>query len=311
MLSVLPSVLPIWGLVIAGWFARRLGVFGASAVAPLNGFVFSFAAPALLMCTLAKAPLSAVLNRGVLGFLLSGIVAGALGFAVARWGFGCRGGEQVLVALSGCYINSTNLGLPVVTQVLGRSDFIVAAALVQILVVTPVVLLLVEMLTSRRAGLDMGRVLTAPIRNPIVVASAFGVLVSVSGWQVPPMLFEPVRLLGQAAVPTGLFVLGMALYRVPGTARETPAGRLAVLVTLKLVVQPMAALAIGLWLIPMPLPTLAALVLCAGLPTAQNVFVFARQFGLAAPLARDMVFVSTVLAMPTMVIISGSFAGVG
>jgi len=50
-------------------------------------------------------------------------------------------------------------------------------------------------------------------------------------------------------------------------------------------------------------PLLAA-TMCAALPTAQNVFVFAMRYRTAVPLARDVVSTTTVACIPALVVIA-------
>jgi predicted permease len=50
---------------------------------------------------------------------------------------------------------------------------------------------------------------------------------------------------------------------------------------------------------------LLASTMCAALPTAQNVFVYAVRYKAAVPLARDAVASSTLLCIPVLVVIAG------
>ena len=78
---------------------------------------------------------------------------------------------------------------------------------------------------------------------------------------------------------------------------------LAVVVALKVLVQPLLAYAIGRAL-GLDGRMLLAAVVTSGLPTAQNVFVYAVRYGKASWLARDAVVVSTVLTAPSLVLIA-------
>jgi malonate transporter len=53
-------------------------------------------------------------------------------------------------------------------------------------------------------------------------------------------------------------------------------------------------------------PTLLAAVLISGLPTAQNVFVFATHYRVAQSLARDAVVLSTVVAAVSLALIAAA-----
>jgi malonate transporter len=70
-----------------------------------------------------------------------------------------------------------------------------------------------------------------------------------------------------------------------------------VLVALKIAVQPLLAYALARWGFGLGGRELLAVVLCAGLPAAQNAFIFASEYRLNTDLARDTVLLSTLLSM--------------
>lgn len=308
MLTVLPSFLPIWALAALGFAARRSGVLDASAGQALTAFVFSFAAPALVFSTLADAEPRGVLNPAVLGFAATSVIGVLLVGALSWWWWRRRAGEQVVTGMAAGQVNSANLGLPVAAQVLGGTEFIIAVILFQTVVLTPACLLMIELLSGRADGRGRWRLVGAPLRNPIVVAALAGLLVLLTGLPLPEAALLPVDMLGRAAVPAGLFVLGMALHRAPGTpASRTRPTEVASVVAVKLLAQPAVAAGIGTAL-GVSGPPLLALVLCSGLPTAQNVFVFAHHYRLVPGFVRDTVFVSTLLSMGTLVCITILFS---
>ncbi len=65
----------------------------------------------------------------------------------------------------------------------------------------------------------------------------------------------------------------------------------------------------GALLLDLPGPQLLAVVLLSALPTAQNVYVYARLYGAAPALARSSVLVSTVLSMLTLSAIAWALGG--
>ena len=106
-----------------------------------------------------------------------------------------------------------------------------------------------------------------------------------------------------AAVPTALIALGMSLHgrngesgrKQAGTAAET-----ATVVALKIAFQPAIAYLVGRFVLHLAAHDLLAVVLCAALPTAQNVYIYAREYELPTALPRDAVIFSTLLSMATL-----------
>nr|WP_254909889.1 AEC family transporter [Micromonospora sp. NBS 11-29] len=115
---------------------------------------------------------------------------------------------------------------------------------------------------------------------------------------MPSAADASLTLLSGAAVPTALVALGASLHRTAPAEPAEPAG-LAVICALKLVAQPVTAYAAGL-VLHLSAPQLLAVVVCAGLPTAQNAFIFAQEYGVGEVVANRTVVVTTTLSLGTL-----------
>ncbi|MER5560458.1 AEC family transporter [Streptomyces sp. NPDC002506] len=303
MHSVFSGFLPIWIITAFGWAAGRFDLLGDQAQQVLGRFAFTFAMPSLLFLTMAKSRPGDLAQPGVAVFALSLLAVFAAGLVASGRLFGRKRAEQAIGAMGASYVNSANLGIPVAVHVLHDTSFIVAAALFQMLFITPLILVLIELDVRRDAPGRWLRMLQLPLRNPVVGASAAGAAVAALGLGLPTEVTSPLAVLGGGAVPAALFALGMSL-----TARTTAApgerAERTLLVTLKTAVQPLLAYALGRWPFGLGGPELFAVVLCAGLPTAQNAFVFASEYRLDAALPRDTVLLSTLLSMATLSLIA-------
>jgi predicted permease len=62
------------------------------------------------------------------------------------------------------------------------------------------------------------------VRNPLIIASLLGVILSVSGVTLPPAVMQPFTMIGNAAVPVVLISFGMSLHGQrllkPGSGRR-------------------------------------------------------------------------------------------
>ncbi|MFB7663167.1 AEC family transporter [Kitasatospora sp. NPDC056138] len=302
---LLAAFVPIWFMTAVGYLVGRTGLLGPQAEVVLGRFVFHVAMPAALFTMIARTPLDSFANTSMLAFVAGTAVASLLGVVAARWWFGRSLADRTIAGMAAGYVNSANLGIPVALQVLGDASFIAPVLVFQVLVVTPVVLALLDAGTGRSEGDGerrgrAARLLMLPLRNPIVLASAIGALASAAGWHLPPTLGHSCELLGGAGVPTALITLGMSLHgRRPadGPAQRAEVG---LTVAIKTLVQPLVALAVGSLVLHLPQHQLLAVVVCSALPTAQNVFIYAREYGLSTALARDSVMFSTLLSMGTL-----------
>lgn len=292
---MIAAFVPIWALTLLGFVAGRFGLLGAGADRVLGGFVFHLAMPAALFSVLTRTRLS--FSAPALGaFAASTVVTMALGFVLSGRIFGRKPGEATVGAMSAGYVNSANLGIPVAMQVLGDATFLTGVLLFQVLVITPLVLAILDRGADHR--LRPARLASLPLRNPVILGLAAGALCSSLDWHPPPAIAGPLALLGNAAVPAALVALGLSLtVRGPGLAAERT--EVLTLSALKLLAQPLLAYLFGL-LAQLRPAELLALVVCAALPTAQNAYILAREYGQADSVARGTVIASTALSMLTL-----------
>ena len=300
MIPLISAFLPIWLLTTLGYLAARFALVGADSEQVenvLGRFVFRLAMPAALFGMLAKTDLHALANTSIVAFAVSVVATCLVGLLVSRRFFRRGLGEQAIAGMAAGYVNSANLGIPVAVQVLGSGSFVSTVILLQTVVVTPVILTLIDAGSGSRR-LRLRDIALLPLRNPIIIASALGATCSALHWHVPDDFARSVALLGGAAVPTALVALGMSLHgrgKNQGRAVET-----TVMVLFKVALQPTIAYLVGRFVFHLGAHDLLAIVLCAALPTAQNVFIYAREYELPTALPRDAIIFSTLLSMGSL-----------
>ena len=115
--------------------------------------------------------------------------------------------------MSAGYVNSANLGIPIAMQVLGNVSFLVEVVLLQVLVVTPVILIALDRNSDIDGRVRLRRIATLPVRNPVILGSVFGLIASATGVHAPVMVRTSLTLPAAAAVPAALIALGASLHR--------------------------------------------------------------------------------------------------
>ena len=121
-------------------------------------------------------------------------------------------GPLTIGALSSGYVNGNNIGLPVAVYLLGNAAFTAPIILLQLIVLAPTALVLLDAATHEGRRTVLGTVLNS-LRNPLIIASLLGTVVAVTHFTVPPVVLEPLRLLGGASVPLMLTGFGLSLVR--------------------------------------------------------------------------------------------------
>lgn len=334
MSAVLTPLLTMAAIAAAGWAIGRTRLLGVGAEQVLARTVFTVAAPALLLVTIAHADLSMLLSRLAVVTAVSTAVVALVAVGVLRGLWHRPAGEATVGALAASYLNAGNLGIPIAVYLLGDAVAVVPTLLFQLLVLAPVAFTVLEAQrdgepaapavvhdddggaravgtsapttpSTTARGARLRRVLTRTLRNPIIVAALVGVLLAALPWDLPDVVHEPFRLVGAAAAPLALLTFGISLAapRPEGGRRATR--ELALVVTLRSVVHPALALVVGRAL-GLEDAALLAVVTMAALPTAQNVLVYALRYGRGQDVARDAGLVTTVLALPVMLLIAAT-----
>ncbi|MFI7541927.1 AEC family transporter [Actinoplanes sp. NPDC049599] len=292
----------VWVLVLVGYLIGRFGLLDNAGLETLTRLAFFVTAPALLFSTLATAEPSGIFTGALAAFVLSTLLVAALYVTIARllWRRGVA--ELTVGALAAGYVNAGNLGIPIAAYVLGDVAFIAPVLIFQVMLAAPTALAVLDVATGEGRP-SLRRLAALPARNPLMIASAAGIAVAVSGWEPPKPVLQPFALLGAAAVPLTLLALGMSL-RGSRPLRGGPDAReRALAVVLKAVVHPLSAYLIGHGLLGLTGPALLAAVVTAALPTAQNIFVFASRYGRGEAFARDAIVLSTAAAAVTLILV--------
>ncbi|MCY4668854.1 MAG: AEC family transporter, partial [Rhodococcus sp.] len=215
-------------------------------------------------------------------------------------------------ALSASYVNSANLGIPIAVFVLGDATFVAPLLLFQIVVYSPIALTILDLTALRGADaekLSLIDTVTAPFKNPIVLAGAAGLIVALIGWVPPRPLMQPFELIGATSVPGALLAFGLSLYGVRVLEKgSSPRRDVALASTLKIVVQPVLAYLMAHFLLGIDGHQLFAIVVVSTLPTAQNVFIYASRYRRGTVLARDSAFVTTLASIPAIALVTALLA---
>ncbi|KAA0919180.1 AEC family transporter [Dietzia sp. ANT_WB102] len=312
MAGVLNGFAVIVALVALGWLLARSQVLGTDSHLVINRLVFYVATPALLLDALARTTLDQVFTGVFVVSAVSAIVIAVLYVAIARLWLNRPAADLVVGALSAGYVNSANLGIPIALYVLGDLGFVMPLLLFQVVVLQPIAIAVLER-AARSEGSDGGggapAALLQSVRQPIVLAALAGVLLAALPWDPPDSVLEPVHLVGQISVPGALLVFGMSLYGVKVLeAGASPRREIFLASALKLIAHPLLAYAIGAYLLGMRDHELLTVVVAAALPTAQNVLVVATRYGHGTLLARDSAVLTTLGALPVLLLVSALLA---
>jgi len=292
------------GAVIAlGALLAQLRILDAAAGVALSRLAFFVASPALILVLMSETDVSHVLSRQLVAIAAGVVVPVVIYVTCARlvWHRGL--GDTVVGALASAYVNAGNLGLPVAAYVLGDATYVVPTLLLQLCVLTPIGVALLDH-DARGGSISWFRVVTMPLLNPLTVSMLLGLVMSLTHTRLPGFVHAPLELIGAMAVPSMLIAYGVALRLGGGFGAGGKTGEIALASTLQLVVQPLVATSVAAGPLGLEGRALLAVAIVSALPTAQNVFTHANRYGRAQVLARDTILVTTTLCLPVMLLIA-------
>ena len=302
MQGLLEGFATIGAVIALGALLAHVGVLDLPAQVLLARLAFFVASPALLFTVLADADVTEVLSRTLIASAAGVLVSASAYLVLARLVWHREAGHTVIGTLSSAYVNAGNLGLPIAAYVLGDAALIAPMLLMQLLVLQPIALAVLDTVTALTA-FSARRLLVRSATNPLTVGTLLGVVVALTGVDLPRALTEPLDLVGGMAVPAVLLAYGVSLRLGPRPGAGGSSAEIAAITVLKLVVQPGVGYLVGRYALGLDGLPLLAVTVTAALPTAQNIFVHATRYDRAPTLARDAIFATTVLSVPVLFVI--------
>ena len=290
---------PLFVLVFVGYGIVHWGGWSKVAADALARFVFTIALPAMLFRLMSGfASLPPVDVRLLAAFFGGCLVVFLLGRLVSAKLFRLDGVSQSVFALGGVFSNNVLLGLPLTRILLGEEAMPAAALVVVFNALTLWTLVTVSVEWAKTGAPTLagfGKTTRGVLTNPLVASILAGTLFSLTGFALPSLIDQPLKLLGDAALPMSLIALGMGLaeFGVREGWRQSVSISL-----LKLVAHPLVVWALAVLLGLPPVET-QAVVLLASLSVGANVYLMSRQFHVMQGPVASSLLMSTALAALT------------
>ncbi|MCS6803018.1 MAG: AEC family transporter [Chloroflexota bacterium] len=301
MLTVFVNVvLPVFVIVASAYL---LGRWRKISPAPLSQVVFYLFSPALAFSGLTGGTLAVDEAAQIALFTLAlAAVMLALGWVAARL-LRLDGPHTSAFLLTSVFMNAGNLGLSIALFAFGEAGL--QRAVVFFVVHSLLSGTLAVFLASRGVG-STRQALLSILRTPVSYAGVAGVAVLVWSLPVPLVVERAAGLLGAAAVPGMLAVLGLQLADIRGGAQVR---EIAVATVMRLVVGTGAALVL-VHLFDLQGVTRAVMILQAAMPTAVFTVILASEFRAAPRFVTGVVLATTLGAIVTITLLA-TWLGVG
>ena len=208
----LNATVPVFLMMVFGWFVKKFGLLDDHSTAQINKFVFRTLLPALLFMDLSTADFRKVWDTK---FVLFCVIVTLLSVGIAFcYSFVSRDKHERGEIIQASYRSSAAvLGIAFVNNIYGSSTM-AALMIVGTVPIYNVIAVLVLSLTSpdKQSGADRSAIWKNTFKgiatNPIILGIIAGMLWSLAGIHQPVIMSKSVSYLGNMATPLSLIALG-------------------------------------------------------------------------------------------------------
>lgn len=282
---------PDFSLIVCGYLVCRFTALNRTVWQQVENLVYFFLFPVLLFQSIVRSPLDVKATSSLISAgLLLGFISIALAYSIPYlpWlGKHIDRREHAASAQVSFRFNSF-IGLALADRLAGTDGLQLIAVLIGVCV--PLFNVAAVWPMARHAQRSFLREL---IRNPLIVATATGLIANLMGFSIAPWLEPTVTRIGSASLALGLMAAGAGMQL--GHLSQAKLLAVAVL-SIRHFFTPVAAMLLA-W--AFSLSSLQTLVLLAfsALPTASSAYVLAARMGYNGPYVAALVTVSTLLGM--------------
>jgi len=294
---VVSALLPVILAIVAGYLLRRYAAIPLQSWQHMSFVTYYLFMPALEIKVLANKPLEQFPVSTLVLAVAAVLVLMTLWLMVwQRW---CRPQSPATFTslYQGAVRFNTFVALVMADQLVG-DDGVAAVALIAALIILLVNLLcvLIFVLYLNAEGASIGLFLRESFSNPLILGALVGIGLNLSGLGLDGPLYSFVELMGSAALPVGLLVVGAALE--PDRLR----GSWEVIWTasaFQLLLKPVFAVGVIAWLGLSGVYAIG-LLLCFAVPAPSSAYVLALKKGGDSETMAAILTVQTLLAALSM-----------
>ena len=301
------AVVPIFLMMALGYLAQRLGAIRREDVPRMNKIAFRFFLSITLFYSIYKSDISRAVQPKLLLFSVAAVLvefALAAGFVLLTE----KEPEKRGVKIHGLFrSNFVLIGLPLTEALAEGKDIGPVALLIAVVVPLFNAMAVVTLEAFRGNRPPVGKILGNILINPLIIASALGLLFLLTPLRLGTVLESTVRQISGVANPFMLFLLG-AFFRFDGLRRywrdllEVSIGRLVIIPGVFLT---------AAWLLGFRGVAFAGLIPMLGSATAVSSFTMVQQLGGDDELAGDIVVITSALCVVTLFFWSFLFKTLG
>ena len=213
-MDIVTTIIPIFAVIILGWFANVRGFIPAEFLGPANRLVYYIAIPAMIFRAISRSSFTSQFNIEVMAIALLSILV-IFGFA---WGAGLitriRQEQMSAFVQDSFHGNLGYIGLAVAYYFLG-TEGLTRASIISGFMMILQNLLAVTVLALYSSDKSMKEekwhIALRIMRNPIILSVIAGMFFSISNIHMPLVIDRSLDILSGLALPMALLIIGASL----------------------------------------------------------------------------------------------------
>lgn len=286
-------ILPVFIIILAGFVLEKGAKLDFRSLSYSSLYLFS---PCLVFSALMRQEIVFSL-AGKIGLLMVAYTASMMVLAAAAGRLMCFDPEtRSALQLTTSMMNVGNFGLPLAWFAFGEAGLDVS---ILTFFFFNLVLSTLAIVLAQGSAATLREAVRNALKIPLFHAGVLALVLQGAGVRVPDVILRPIDLLGQAAIPLMLVLLGMQLAR---TRLHTGAGFFTVSATLRLCVAPLVALVLT-WLLGIEGLAQSVIVLQTSTPSAVLPLLYSLKFGTRPDLVAGAILVSTLLSALSLTVL--------
>lgn len=205
----LNATVPVFLIMVFGWFVKKWGLLDDHSTAQINKFVFRTMLPALLFMDLSEADFREVWDTKFVLFCII-VTLICVGIAVGYSMFFKDKNERGEIIQASYRSSAAVLGIAFVNNIYGKSTMaaLMIVGTVPIYNIISVIVLSVTSAENKKSGSLLKTTLKGIATNPIILGIIAGISWSLIGLNQPVIMSKSISYLGNMATPLSLIALG-------------------------------------------------------------------------------------------------------
>ena len=299
MLLVISALLPVFTVIVLGYYLRQSALLDKSAWRGLENLCYFVLFPVLLVKTLAVADIGSAEIVRFSGALLFAIFA-MTGLLLLSYPLLHRYFRVSPATFTSLVQGATRwhgfIALSIVGLLIGDAG--VAYMAVTMAVIIPPLNIINVMVLAHYGEAESSflQVLGKLLKNPFILACALGAFLNITGLGLMPLLYNIADIIGGGALGLGLLTVGAGIHL---SGIRDYRGLVVFGALLRLLGMPVLML-LGCLLFGVDGMPRTVAMLAGAVPTAASSFVLARQMGGDAPLMANLITLQVIGAVVTL-----------